>query len=96
MPGETVTITITNKVYSVYTDFYPDKVKTLTYENYGSAELGRGSRNIERRTIQISPDGDTLDVTSYKYTFDSKARVSGSISFNRDGELYDSTSIAYY
>jgi hypothetical protein len=94
--NDTVSITTTDKEYTVYNEYYPDKIKTMAFENYGSAEFGEGARNIEKRTVQISSEGDTIDISNFKYAFDDMGRVSMCVTRNQNGDLLDSSYITYY
>jgi hypothetical protein len=93
---DTVSITTTDKEYTVYCEYFPDKEKTLSFGNYGSPEFGEGAKNIEKRTVQISSEGDTIDVSLFKYLFDDKGRVAQSVTRTQAGELLDSNYITYY
>jgi hypothetical protein len=93
---DTVSITATDKEYTVYCEYMPDKEKTLSFGNYGSPEFGEGAKNIEKRTVQISSEGDTIDVSLFKYLFDEKGRVIQCVTRNQAGELLDSNNISYY
>ena len=93
---DTVSITATDKEYTVYCEYFPDKEKTLSFGNYGSPEFGEGAKNIEKRTVQISSEGDTIDVSLFKYLFDDKNRVTQCVTRSQAGELLDSNYIAYY
>jgi hypothetical protein len=94
--NDTVSITTTGKDYTVYNEYFPDKEKTLAFGNYGSPEFGEGTRNIEKRTIQISPEGDTIDISLFRYGFDEKGRVNMCVTRNQAGDLLDSSYISYY
>lgn len=94
--NDTVSITATGRDYTVYNEFIPTSEKTMAFGNYGSAEFGEGNRNIEKRTVQISPEGDTMDVSVFKYNFDRLGRVSMCVTRNLAGELIDSSYITYY
>ncbi len=94
--NDTVSITTTGKDYTVYNDYLSDKEKTMAFGNYGSPEFGEGTHNLEKRTVQISPEGDTIDISIFKYAFDDKGRVNMCVTRNQSGELLDSSYISYY
>ncbi len=94
--NDTVSITTTGKEYTVYSEYFTDKIKTLAFQNYGSPEFGEGAKNIEKRTVQISPEGDTIEVSLFKYTFDEHGKATMCVTRNQSGELLDSSYITYY
>ncbi len=94
--NDTVSITATGKEYTVYNEYFPDREKTMAFGNYGSAEFGEGTKNIEKRSIQISPEGDTIDVSNFKYNYDKRGRVTMCVTRNQAGDLMDSSYISYY
>jgi hypothetical protein len=93
---DTLFITAKGKEYTVYNEYYPEKQKTLAFENYGSAEFGEGAKNIEKRTVQVSANGDTIEVSTFNYDFDKEGRVTKCVTYSQTGELIDSDYISYY
>ncbi|HWB62099.1 MAG TPA: hypothetical protein VG603_01220 [Chitinophagales bacterium] len=94
--NDTLSINAVEVEYEVYNDYFPDKVKTTSYENYGSAEFGEGAKNVERKTVQLSSQGDTLDVSYFRYEFDKMGRVGLCVTRNQSGDLTDSSYFTYY
>lgn len=91
---EQVVTTFHNSV--LYNEFYADKLNMPLNIHYGNTSADKHSKNLIKRTVQLSEKGDTMDIYSYRYTFDNKGRVLTIVEHTQTGTEYDSTSYSYY
>jgi len=76
--------------------YYPNSSNTISNKNMGMSFWGRGSKNLIKETISLSPKGDTLARLIYKYNFDATGSVATKVTYNKSGALTDSISYFYY
>ena len=84
------------KLFTIYFDYYTDKLTTITYQNFGMKFLGADSKNLIKKLVQILPTGDTVRAFSFNYHFDDKNRVTQKVMYAPNGQMVDSTSYIYY
>jgi hypothetical protein len=77
-------------------EYFPDKAKMPSAENLGYKNGDTFGKNLEKKSVQLSAKGDTLDIYTFRYQFDDKNRVISAVEVNRDGNDYDSTAYTYY
>jgi len=78
------------------TEFYTDKQYMPRNENFGSSAPDMLSKNLEKKRVQYTDMGDTIDVTFFHYTFDDKERVTSVKRLSHDNQEFDSTAYTYY
>jgi hypothetical protein len=77
-------------------EYFADKAKMPSAENLGYKNGDTFGKNLEKKTVQLSAKGDTLDIYTFHYQFDNKNRVISVVEVNKDGNDYDSTAYTYY
>ncbi len=77
-------------------EYFPDKLNVPRNEITGISKPDKESKNLHKKSVQLTGKGDTVDVFSFRYNYDSKGRVLAKIQEARSGEYYDSTSYTYY
>jgi len=80
----------------LHNEFYTDKPNMPTNENFGYVNREVGNKNLQKKSVQLSDKGDTVDIIYYKYIFDEKGRVISVAQISRSGQEYDSTAYTYY
>jgi hypothetical protein len=85
------------KLFSVYFDYYKDDINTQAFENYGLQFMGKESKNLMKKYIQVLTKGDTVQTVNFNYHFDNKGRVIQKAMYDtKSGVLRDSTTFTYY
>ncbi len=98
--GNEVSRTISNEksepIGTVYFEYFTDKQNSLAPENLGMKFIGKDSKNLMKRVVQVLAKGDTIGTATFTYKFDDKGRVSEKSTFDKEGKLEDSSTITYY
>jgi hypothetical protein len=94
--GEMDTVITTYDNVILHKEYYLDKPNFPRNENFGYTNPDIKSKNLEKKAVQLSDKGDTIDIYWFRYQFDNKGRVTSATQFARSGHEYDSTYYTYY
>jgi hypothetical protein len=97
--GKMDTIVTTYEDLIIHHEYYPDKANMPTSDDFGylfDTSPDRVSKNLRKRSVQLSPKGDTTDVFDFHYRFDDKGRVVSKVQISKTGTEWDSTGYSYY
>ncbi len=83
-------------IVNIYFDYFTDKSNSLSAENLGMKFLGKDSKNLMKKYVQVLAKGDTVGTGTFTYKFDDKGRVIQKSAFDKAGMLADSTTFTYY
>ena len=97
--GNEVSRTIKNETNvalgTVFFEYYTDKPNSIAPENQGMKFIGKDSKNLMKKVIQVLAKGDTLGSATFTYRFDDKGRVISKATYDK-GVQADSSNISYY
>jgi len=85
-----------NPRVSVFFDYYTDKSNSTGFANTGMTFLGKDSKNLMKKFVQILPSGDTIRTLNFSYHFDDKGRVIQKVLYDNHGMMADSSIVTYY
>lgn len=97
--GNEITRTIIDETQkplgTVYIDYYTDKLNSAGNENQGMKFIGKDSKNLIKKVVQVLAKGDTLGSITFSYKFDDKGRVISKATYQGTVRA-DSTTVTYY
>jgi len=83
-------------VVTIFFDYYTDKTNTLAAENFGMKFMGKDSKNLMKKYVQVLAKGDTVGSGTFSYKFDDKSRVIAKSTYDAKGMMADSANVTYY
>lgn len=86
---------LTTNTQTRYDYSYTTSTNTIGNQNFGKGFLGVGNLYLPQTRVQFNANNDTVDVLTYKYSFDDNSQVTKMVSYNRSGTLIDSVAYGY-
>ena len=80
---------------TIFFEYYTDKVNTFSPENQGMGFIGKDSKNLMKKVVQVLAKGDTVGTVTFSYKLDDKGRVLSKSTYDK-GALADSATVSYY
>jgi hypothetical protein len=97
--GNEVTSTISDEtmkpVGTIFFEYYTDKLNSFSNETRGMKFMGKDSKNLVKKVVQVLAKGDTVGTANFSYKFDDKGRMISQATYEK-GMAADSINISYY
>lgn len=87
--------TISTGAQTRYDFAFSTSTNTIGNQNFGKGFLGVGNLYLPQTRVQLNAANDTVDILTYKYTFNDNSLVTQLVSYNRSGILVDSIAYGY-
>ena len=83
-------------IATVYFEYFTDKANSLSSENFGMKFMGKDSKNLMKKFVQVLAKGDTVGTGTFTYTYDDKGRITSKTTHDGHGMSADSITVSYY
>ena len=82
--------------YHTYLEYYKEQWDSASADVFACGCRSKGGRNLMKKIVGVTANGDTTEFFTYRYYFDKEERVKTRTKYYRTGQLYDSLGFSYY